>query len=152
MFYIQRMIPVTATTSKVENEVYRPKNATDDEFEKINAFYHQVLAEDKDLCDGSQRNINGGVYVNGEYHPEKEKVSTLLWTEIHQHDSDFYTCRDHCIFKTQFGETLLDTGTRNKKERSGRSGRQYRILPVRRGRQGWMRRRSFAQGWRLKPS
>ncbi|KAK7701728.1 hypothetical protein SLS64_010176 [Diaporthe eres] len=73
MFYIQRMIPVTATTSKVENEVYRHKNATDEEFEKINAFYHQVLAEDKDLCDGSQRNINAGVYVNGEYHPEKEK-------------------------------------------------------------------------------
>lgn len=75
MFYIQRMIPVTATTSKVENEVYRHKNATNEEFEKINAFYHQVLAEDKDLCDGSQRNINAGVYVNGEYHPEKEKVS-----------------------------------------------------------------------------
>lgn len=75
MFYIQRMIPVTATTSKVENEVYRHKNATDEEFEKINAFYHQVLAEDKDLCDGSQKNINAGVYVNGEYHPEKEKVS-----------------------------------------------------------------------------
>lgn len=75
MFYIQRMIPVTATTSKVENEVYRHKNATDEEFEKINAFYHQVLAEDKVLCDGSQRNINAGVYVNGEYHPEKEKVS-----------------------------------------------------------------------------
>lgn len=77
MFYIQRMIPVTATTSKVENEVYRHKNATDEEFEKINAFYHQVLAEDKDLCDGSQRNINAGVYVNGEYHPEKEKVSVV---------------------------------------------------------------------------
>lgn len=73
------MIPVTATTSKVENEVYRHKNATDEEFEKINAFYHQVLAEDKDLCDGSQRNINAGVYVNGEYHPEKEKVSRQSW-------------------------------------------------------------------------
>lgn len=77
MFYIQRMIPVTATTSKVENEVYRHKNATDEEFDKINAFYHQVLAEDKDLCDGSQRNVNAGVYVNGEFHPEKEKVSSV---------------------------------------------------------------------------
>ncbi|KUI66276.1 Choline monooxygenase, chloroplastic [Cytospora mali] len=73
MFYIQRMIPVTATTSKIENEVYRHKNATDEEFEKISAFYHQVLEEDKELCDGAQRNINGGVYVNGEYHPDKEK-------------------------------------------------------------------------------
>lgn len=77
MFYIQRMIPLTATTSKVENEVYRHKNATDEEFDKINAFYHQVLAEDKDLCDGSQKNVNAGVYVNGEFHPEKEKVSSV---------------------------------------------------------------------------
>lgn len=74
MFYIQRMVPVTATTSKVENEVYRHKDATDDEFAKINDFYHQVLAEDKELCDGAQRNINSGVYVNGEFHPDKEKV------------------------------------------------------------------------------
>lgn len=74
MFYIQRMIPVTTTTSRVENEVYRHKNATDEEFEKINNFYRVVLEEDRELCDGSQRNMNNGVYVNGEYHPEKEKV------------------------------------------------------------------------------
>lgn len=74
MFYIQRMVPVTATTSKIENEIYRHKDATDEEFAKINAFYHQVLEEDKELCDGAQRNINIGVYINGEFHPEKEKV------------------------------------------------------------------------------
>lgn len=74
MFYIQRMIPITSTTSKIENEIYRHKNATDEEFAKINDFYHQVLDEDKGLCDGAQQNINGGVYVNGEFHPDKEKV------------------------------------------------------------------------------
>lgn len=84
MFYIQRMVPVTATTSKIENEIYRHKDATDDEFAKINAFYHQVLEEDKELCDGAQRNINNGVYINGEFHPEKEKVPypTTLPTEV----------------------------------------------------------------------
>lgn len=74
MFYIQRMIPVTATTSKIENEVYRHRDSTDEEFQNISDFYHQVLEEDKELCDGAQSNINGGVYINGEYHPEKEKV------------------------------------------------------------------------------
>lgn len=68
------MIPVTATTSKVENEVYRHKDSTDQEFEAINAFYRQVLDEDKELCDGAQGNLGGGVFVNGELHPEKEKV------------------------------------------------------------------------------
>ncbi|KAK7739725.1 hypothetical protein SLS53_005695 [Cytospora paraplurivora] len=75
MFYIQRMIPVTATTSKIENEVYRHTGATDEEFQKINEFYHQVLEEDKELCEGSQRNINAGVHINGEYHPDKEKFN-----------------------------------------------------------------------------
>lgn len=75
-FYIQRMIPVSATKSKIENEVYRHKDATDEEFEAINAFYRQVLDEDKELCVGAQENLNGGVYVNGELHPSKEKVCT----------------------------------------------------------------------------
>lgn len=76
MFYIQRMLPVTATTSRIENEVYRHKNSTDEEFAKINEFYHQVLDEDKNLCEGTQRNINAGIFINGEWHPEKEKVNT----------------------------------------------------------------------------
>ncbi|KAL1297506.1 hypothetical protein AAFC00_005024 [Neodothiora populina] len=71
-FYIQRMLPVTATTSKIEYEVYRHKNATDEEFANINAFYKQVLEEDKDLCTAAQENLNSGVFVNGELHPDKE--------------------------------------------------------------------------------
>ncbi|EED15604.1 monoxygenase, putative [Talaromyces stipitatus ATCC 10500] len=72
-FYIQRMIPVSATKSKIENEVYRHKNATDKEFDEINTFYRQVLEEDKELCVGAQSNLGGGVFVNGELHPNKEK-------------------------------------------------------------------------------
>ncbi|KAI5919365.1 Rieske domain-containing protein [Camillea tinctor] len=72
-FYIQRMIPVTPTSSIIENEVYRHKNATDEEFANINAFYRQVLDEDKQLCEGAQRNLSARVYINGELHPEKEK-------------------------------------------------------------------------------
>lgn len=68
------MIPLTATTSKVENEVYRHKDATDKEFEDINAFYQQVLDEDRELCVGAQENLSAGVSVNGELHPNKEKV------------------------------------------------------------------------------
>ena len=73
-FYIQRMIPVTATTSKVENEVYRHRDATDEEFDNINAFYRQVLEEDRELCVGAQENLSAGVFTNGELHPNKEQV------------------------------------------------------------------------------
>lgn len=73
-FYIQRMIPISETKTKIENEVYRHHSANDEEFASIMAFYKQVLTEDKDLCNGTQRNLNAGVFLNGELHPEKEKV------------------------------------------------------------------------------
>lgn len=54
--------------------MYRHKNATDKEFNDLCEFYKQVLEEDKELCIGAQRNLNSGVYTNGEFHPDKEKV------------------------------------------------------------------------------
>ena len=74
-FYIQRMFPVTATTSRIEYEVFRHKNATDESFTEINAFYVQVLEEDKELCNAAQENLSAGVYTNGELHPERDRVS-----------------------------------------------------------------------------
>lgn len=68
------MIPLSATTSKIENEVYRHRDATNEEFDNINAFYRQVLEEDKELCVGVQTNLSTGVFINGELHPSKEKV------------------------------------------------------------------------------
>ncbi|KAL4927348.1 aromatic ring-hydroxylating oxygenase subunit alpha [Aspergillus undulatus] len=72
-FYIQRMIPITSTTSKIENEVYRHVSATDEEFDNIIAFYRQVLDEDRELCKGVQRSLRTGVFLNDELHPDKEK-------------------------------------------------------------------------------
>lgn len=73
-FYIQRMVPTGPTTSKIENEVYRHKNAPDDEFANICDFYKQVLDQDKDLCEGSQRNMSAGIFTSGHLHPSKERV------------------------------------------------------------------------------
>lgn len=75
-FYIQRMVPTGPTTSKIENEVYRHKDAPDEEFSNICKFYKQVLDEDKDLCEGSQRNMSTGVFSSGQLHPNKERVRT----------------------------------------------------------------------------
>jgi hypothetical protein len=74
-FYIQRMIPVSATKTRIENEIYRHKSASNERFEALCDFYRQVLEEDKDLCVGAQTNLNSGVFINGELHPEKERVS-----------------------------------------------------------------------------
>lgn len=76
-FYIQRMIPVSATKTRIENEVYRHRDASDERFKDLCDFYRQVLDEDKDLCVGAQMNLSSGVFVNGELHPEKEKVTDI---------------------------------------------------------------------------
>ena len=68
------MVPTSPTTSKIENEVYRHKNAPDKEFANICDFYRQVLEEDKDLCEGAQRNVDANVFTSGELHPDKERV------------------------------------------------------------------------------
>lgn len=72
-----------ATKTKIENEIYRHKVATDEEFSAINAFYKQVLEEDKHLCNEAQRNLDAGVFVNGELHPDKEKVSLIIISNMY---------------------------------------------------------------------
>ncbi|KAG9699794.1 Rieske 2Fe-2S family protein, partial [Aureobasidium melanogenum] len=83
-FYIQRMFPVTATTSKIEYEVFRHTNAGDEEFKAINDFYVQVLNEDKELCEAAQQNLSAGVFVNGELHPEKEKGPLCFQKDVRE--------------------------------------------------------------------
>lgn len=56
----------------MEYEVYRHKDASDEDFEYINQFFKRVLAEDKWLCNNTQANLNAGVYVSGRMHPEFE--------------------------------------------------------------------------------
>jgi len=60
--------------SRMEYEVYRHNSASDQEFERIVEFCRQVIKEDKDLRNAAQRNISGGIFINGQLHPEKEKV------------------------------------------------------------------------------
>ncbi|KAH6692486.1 rieske family domain-containing protein [Plectosphaerella plurivora] len=71
-FYIMRCVPVSATSVKMEYDVFRQKRASDEAFTRIDGFFKQVLKEDKDLCNGAQGNLNGGVFTNGQLHPEKE--------------------------------------------------------------------------------
>ena len=58
----------------MEYDVFRHKATTDENFTRINDFYKQVLKEDKELCNGAQKNLEAGIFINGQLHPEKEKV------------------------------------------------------------------------------
>jgi hypothetical protein len=69
-----RVNPTSATTTILQYEVYRHKDAPTEVFDELDAFFKQVEGEDKQLCEGAQRNLNAGVYVNGVLHPSTEKV------------------------------------------------------------------------------
>ena len=70
-----RLSPTSATTSNLQYEVYRHKDATDADFDHINQLFKRVLAEDRFLCTETQKNLSGGVYVNGSLHAQYESGS-----------------------------------------------------------------------------
>ncbi|KAM5356693.1 hypothetical protein ACJ41O_003339 [Fusarium nematophilum] len=72
-FFMQRFTPTSPTTSVMRYEVYRHKNATDEDFNLISDMYKRIMSEDKYLCINTQKNLNAGIFVNGELHPEMEK-------------------------------------------------------------------------------
>lgn len=57
----------------MEYEVFRHKDATDEEFDEVDKFFKQVEHEDKGLCNAAQRNLNADVYVAGDLNSFNEK-------------------------------------------------------------------------------
>ncbi|RYP83243.1 hypothetical protein DL769_001439 [Monosporascus sp. CRB-8-3] len=72
-FFIQRFVPSGPTKSVMRYEVYRNKNSSDEDFETISSMYKRIMSEDKYLCANAQKNLNAGVFVNGDLHPTMEK-------------------------------------------------------------------------------
>lgn len=68
----------------MEYEVYRHKDATDADFEHIDSFFKRVLDEDKHLCNAAQKNLNAGVFVNGELHPDLESAPLYFQNTVRQ--------------------------------------------------------------------
>ncbi|KAI1174708.1 hypothetical protein F4777DRAFT_589063 [Nemania sp. FL0916] len=72
-FFIQRFLPKSATTSIMYYEVYRNTKSSDEDFEVINQMYKRIMSEDKYLCANVQKNMEAGVFVNGEMNPVMEQ-------------------------------------------------------------------------------
>ncbi|KAF3398370.1 putative dioxygenase subunit alpha YeaW [Penicillium rolfsii] len=81
-FYMMRCVPTSVSTCSMEYEVYRHKEASDADFEYIDAFFKRVLAEDKYLCNEAQKNLNAGVFVNGQLHPELESAPIFFQNTV----------------------------------------------------------------------
>jgi hypothetical protein len=68
----------------MEYEVYRHKDATDEEFETVDGFFKRVLGEDKYLCDNVQKNLEAGIFTNGELHPDLENAPIFFQNTVRQ--------------------------------------------------------------------
>src|ERR1700754_1562505 len=79
---MMRCVPTSATTSSMEYEVYRNVDATDEEFNFIDQFFKRVLDEDKHLCNAAQKNLNAGVFVNGQMHPDLERAPLFFQSVV----------------------------------------------------------------------
>lgn len=70
---MMRCVPTSAVHCSMEYEVYRHKDASDEDFKTIDEMFKRILTEDKYLCNNAQKNLNAGVFVNGEMHPKMEQ-------------------------------------------------------------------------------
>lgn len=81
-FFMQRFVPTSPTTCSMRYEVYRHKNASDEDFKLIDEMFKRIMSEDKYLCTETQKNLNTGVFVNGELHPKMEKGPLYFQTVV----------------------------------------------------------------------
>lgn len=79
---IQRFHPLTPSTSTMSYEIYRNRSSTSEEFHLIADMYERVMREDKVLCDAAQKNLDRGVFVNGQMHPKYEKAPLFFQNTV----------------------------------------------------------------------
>jgi len=62
--------------------VYRHKAASDRDFSEIDQLFKVVMGEDKQLCNAAQHNLNAGIFLHGQLHPQAEKVRPFFEHEF----------------------------------------------------------------------
>lgn len=71
-------------------EVFRNKNSSEEDFQLVNNIYKRIMSEDKELCKAAQKNLNAGVFVNGELHPKMEKGPLYFQKTVKETVIDHY--------------------------------------------------------------
>ena len=68
-----RCVPISATHTSMQYEVYRHTDCTDTYFQETDEFMKQIENEDRVICTRVQKNLNSGVYDIGPLHAHREK-------------------------------------------------------------------------------
>ncbi|KAF7185177.1 Carnitine monooxygenase oxygenase subunit [Pseudocercospora fuligena] len=72
---LQRFLPQSARKTKMHYQIFRNKNADQEKFDLIDKMYVKVMEEDKGLACGVQKNMDRGLFVNGQCHPRVESAA-----------------------------------------------------------------------------
>ncbi|KAJ4363499.1 hypothetical protein N0V83_009794 [Neocucurbitaria cava] len=81
---IQKFLPAGPNHSNITYEVYKNKKSSSEDFHVIADMYERVMREDKVLCDAAQKNLNRGVFVNGQLHPKYEKAPLFFQKTVRE--------------------------------------------------------------------
>ncbi|KAJ5151319.1 uncharacterized protein N7482_010571 [Penicillium canariense] len=90
VFVMQRLVPTAPTSCSMRFEVYRNKNATDEDFELVNSMLKRIVSEDKTLGVNIQQNLNTSGVINGEPHPRLEDSPLNFQTVVKDIVIDFH--------------------------------------------------------------
>lgn len=72
-WYSIRVLPITATHTILQYDIYTKKGLPDAEKKEFVDFLQLVELEDFNLCQATQKNLNQGIYGSGFLHPKKER-------------------------------------------------------------------------------
>lgn len=81
---VQKFLPTGPKTSKMAYEIYRNRNSSEADFRLISDMYARVMTEDKVLCTNAQKNLDRGVFVNGQLHPKHEKAPLFFQRTVRE--------------------------------------------------------------------
>ncbi|KAK1138530.1 hypothetical protein N8T08_002415 [Aspergillus melleus] len=81
---IQKFLPKGPKTSSMDYEIYRNRNSSEADFKLISDMYARVMGEDKVLCNNAQKNLDRGVFTNGQLHPTYEKAPLFFQSTVRE--------------------------------------------------------------------
>lgn len=97
---LQRFLPQSAHSTKMHYQIFRHKAAKQELFDLVNTLYKQVMNEDKDLAVGVQKNMERGLFVNGEMHPRVESAALHLQAKFRE------AVKEHARVEREVGRVL----------------------------------------------
>lgn len=87
---VQKFLPRGPNNSTMAYEIYRNRNSSDADFRRISEMYARVMAEDKVLCGNAQKNLDRGIFVNGQLHPKYEKAPLFFQNTVREVITEHY--------------------------------------------------------------